>query len=290
MPDDIIHRSFELTVAPDEEQMGALSGTALIDLLEEYTVERSAPVLLNLAAAPSQDTSYAQVVAQKDRVDWDKVWVVHLDEYIDLPPGHPNTFKSYLEEHIIGHLPLPQSRALYIKDLQDELEHETDDATSNELSADYGTIIGELVAYAREKGGAYIAHIGYGVNGHMAFNEPHVDKWTRDWVIPVQLDETSVQQQYDDYEEHPDPEARYESLEDVPRKAISVTMAGILEADHIICVVPGSHKAHAVKGAVDGELTADFPASMSRLASDFRLFTDRQAAGRLTGRPGPGTE
>lgn len=290
MPDDIIHRSFELTVAPDEEQMGALSGTALIDLLEEYTVERSAPVLLNLAAAPSQDTSYAQVVAQKDRVDWDKVWVVHLDEYIDLPPAHPNTFKSYLEEHIVGHLPLPESRALYIKDLQDELEHETDDATSNELSADYGTIIGELVAYAREKGGAYIAHIGYGVNGHMAFNEPHVDKWTRDWVIPVQLDETSVQQQYDDYKEHPDPEARYESLEDVPRKAISVTMAGILEADHIICVVPGSHKAHAVKGAVDGELTADFPASMSRLASDFRLFTDRRAAGRLAGRPRPQME
>mgnify|MGYP006283136199 CR=1 FL=1 len=290
MPDDIIHRSFELAVAPDEERMGELSGTALLDLLEEYTVERGAPVVLNLAAAPSQDASYEQVVAGKDRVDWSKVWVVHLDEYVDLPAGHPNTFKSYLQEHVTGHLPLPEGRTLFIKDLQDELEEEEDDSTASELAADYGKIIAELVAYAREKGGAYVAHIGYGVNGHMAFNEPHVDKWTRDWVIPVQLDDTSVQQQYDDYKDHPDPDARYESLEDVPRKAVSVSMAGILEADHIVCAVPGPHKASAVKGAVDGELTAGFPASMSRLASDFRLFTDRRAAGRLAGRPRPQME
>ena len=79
-------RSFQVSVLHDDRAMGERAGDALVGLLEEYTLVRGVPVLLNLAAAPSQDQSYAEVVRpeQQGRVDWAKVWVAHLDEYLDL--------------------------------------------------------------------------------------------------------------------------------------------------------------------------------------------------------------
>jgi glucosamine-6-phosphate deaminase len=281
-------RQFKTVVASDEKSMGKASGGELVDLLEEFTVKKEVPVFLNLAAAPSQDASYAHVKQkqQRDRVDWSKVWVGHLDDYVDLPRFHPNTFEMYLREHITGRVPIPEEQVYYIKELQKYMKAAGRDSP-DQLAREYGKIMKNSISAVRSQGGVYIAHIGYGVNGHMAFNEPHVNKRTKRFVIPVEIDEDSVKQQFNDYKNHPNPKARYRTLADVPRNAISVSMSGILDADYIICVVPGKHKSKAVKGAIDGPLTAGLPASMSRLANNFSLYLTEESASRLVNRPMP---
>lgn len=281
-------RIFKTVIASDEKSMGKASSGELVDLLEEFTVNQEVPVFLNLAAAPSQDASYAHVVrqAQRDRVDWGKVWVGHLDDYVDLPRFHPNTFEVYLNDNVVGKLPIPNDQVFYIKELQKYLRG-AGRTSATTLANEYGKIMARTIQTVRSQGGVYIAHIGFGVNGHMAFNEPHVNKRTRKLVIPVEIDEESVKQQFNDYKNHPNPEARYATLADVPRNAISFSMAGILDADYIICVVPGAHKAKAVKGGIDGMLSDKLPASMSRLAQHFSLYLTKKSASKLGQRPMP---
>ncbi len=288
-------RKFELNVAPDEKTMGQLSGQRLLNLLAEYT--NKVPVVLNLAAAPSQDASYKEVIRQhknrrsrQSNVNWNNVHILHLDDYVDLKRSHPNTFESYLNQHLLDELPIPKDQVHLIKAVQADLQRTEGAINSERLAEEYENIISFTIRKVRSKGGVYIAHIGYGVNGHMAFNEPHIDKWTKRLAIPVQIDKTSIQQQYDDYKNHPNPAARYKSIDDVPRNAITLTMAGILDADYIICVVPGQHKAQAVKGAIDGVLTDSLPASMSRLARDFKLYTTKDSASKLIRAPIPNYE
>jgi glucosamine-6-phosphate deaminase len=275
MKEILFQRNFELVAANDEEAMGKLSSDELIELLNYYTVRKKVPVVLNLAAAPSQDASYRFVVMDenKGKINWDLVYIIHLDEYFDLPNGHPNTFKSYLEDHFISRLnsEIPKTNIHFIKDYQK-------DCSIDELIELYSDVVRNNVQMVREKGGAYIAHIGIGVNGHMGFNEPHIDKHIPKWVIPVELDQISIRQQFEDYRNHPNPLARYNSMSNVPKIAVTISMAGILDADHIICVVPGEHKADAVFKSVYGPIHDKLPGSMSRLSRDFRLFLDAKSS------------
>ena len=120
----------------------------------------------------------------------------------------------------------------------------------------------------------------------MAFNEPEVDKWTSKLYHGVKLDERCRRQQFNDYKDHKNPEARYTTIDDVPTHAISATMAFLLDADHAICVVPGAHKADAVKLAVEGSLDNKVAASMHRLTS-VNFYFDRVAASKLKTKPTP---
>ena len=274
-------RSTRIVIAETEVEMGQLAGSALVDLLEQYTVRRGVPVVLNLAAAPSQDASYRCLVERRSGIDWCKVHAIHLDEYIDLPRGHPHTFEQYLRHRVYGPTAIPEEHIHTIKGVQQQLG---ENAFSDVIAEVYGRVATDHIARARSAGGVLIAHIGIGVNGHIAFNEPHVDKWTRDFAIPVEIDDVSVRQQYDDYKDHVDPAARYASIADVPRRAVPVSVGGILESDHIVCVVPGSHKADAVAASLDGPLTETVAGSLLRTAADVRWFLTQDSAAKLTPR------
>lgn len=228
------------------------------------------------AAAPSQDT-FLDALCAESGIRWDRVEGVHLDEYVDLERGHPNTFEAYLREHLFGRVPIPDGNVHYVK--------EVEGASAEETAVAYERRLRSVLDRVRAEGGAFVACIGIGVNGHIAFNEPHVDKRTGRMVVPVEIDATSVQQQYDDYRDHPDPAARYGSLDDVPRRAVTVTCAGILAADGIFCMVPGEQKARAVKAMWDGPVTDDVPASLLRLHPEVRLYLDEASAALLDRAP-----
>ena len=268
-------RGMRVSVLPDNESMGIAAGRDAACLFREGAADDAGEVAAIFAAAPSQDTFLARL-CEEPGIDWKRVRAFHLDEYLDLERGHPNTFEKYLNEHLFDRVPIPRGNILFFKDFQGDAAR---------VAAQYATGLREGVSRVKANGGRYVACIGIGVNGHMAFNDPGTAVWTPEWTCAVTIDETSARQQYDDYRDHPDPEARYAALADVPRRALTVTCAGILAADVILCMVPGKQKSAAVQRVLEGPITADVPASLLRLHGDVRLYLDADAACALRQQP-----
>lgn len=270
-------RNFKIQILPNNLLMGKAVAKEVGKILRSYTSEKGLEVMAVFAAAPSQDTFLAQLCREKG-IDWEKVNAFHLDEYLDLPKGHPNTFQIYLQKHIFGKVPIPQNNVHYIKDIKSAPE---------KVSLEYAKNLKEAFRKNRRAKGVYLAFIGIGVNGHIAFNEPGTDLRIKKWTVRVKIDKTSVRQQFDDYRNHPDPAARYKALEDVPRKALTITCAGILAADIIFCMAPGKQKAAAVKSLLEGCLSNQLPASLLRLHENTHLYLDHDSAGQLNYKPTP---
>ncbi len=253
------------------DRMGAAAASEAGRILEDYTTGQKKPVVCVFAAAPSQDT-FLEHLSMRKGIDWKLVTAFHLDEYLDLPRKHPNTFEVYLQKHIFEKVRLPGTNIHMIKSLG---------SSPDEIAGRYGAMLEEAVDGVRGQGGIYAAFIGIGVNGHIAFNEPGTDIYSSKWVLPIEIDDVSARQQFDDYKNHPDPAARYASPQDVPRKALTMTCAAILEADRILCMVPGRQKADAVQKSLEGPVTQDVPASLLRKHPSASIYLDCESAGKL---------
>ncbi|MBI4977408.1 MAG: 6-phosphogluconolactonase [Spirochaetes bacterium] len=258
-----------------EKDMGKAAANDAAELLRYYTSVKKKNIVITFAAAPSQSAFLAALTREKG-IDWSKVIAFHMDEYLDLPDGHPNTFKDFLNKQVVSRVPLHRKNVTFIKDMQ---------ASSKNLCREYGALFTKAVKSVRAKGGVYIVFMGIGVNGHIAFNEPGTNLWTKKPIVPVTIDATSVRQQYNDYKNDPNPKARYASLADVPRKAVTMSPAGLLDADRIFCIVPGPQKADAVKKTVESAISDKVPATLLRLHENVRLYIDGASAGKLLKKP-----
>jgi glucosamine-6-phosphate deaminase len=266
---------FKVQVYKNNDLMGEAAAKDAAKLLKKYTTELKKEVLCVFAAAPSQDTFLSHLSQQKD-IDWTKVSAFHLDEYLDLPRNHPNTFEVYLRNNVFEKINIPESNVSYIKSVK---------GTPVEISNEYGNTFKEAVKKVKEAGGVYLAFIGIGVNGHIAFNEPGSEIYSSKWFLPIEIDEVSVKQQFDDYKNHLNPAARYATLEDVPRRALTMSCASILEADKIFVIVPGEQKADAVQQAIEGPITSMLPASVLRQHHSTILYLDNESAEKLNQPP-----
>jgi len=268
----------KVKVYKNADLMGEAAAKKAAKILKKYTVEKKKQVLCVFAAAPSQDTFLAHL-CKEEGIDWTKITAFHLDEYLDLPRNHPNTFEVYLRKHLFEKVNIPETSINFIKGLS---------GSSMEIASNYGESLAKAVKKVREAGGIYIAFIGIGVNGHIAFNEPGTDIYSSKWVLPIEIDDVSVKQQFDDYKNHPDPAARYATMGDVPRKALTMSCAAILEADMILSLVPGKQKADAVQKALEGPVTPLLPASLLRQHHSTVLYLNCESAERLN--PPPAVE
>jgi glucosamine-6-phosphate deaminase len=207
------------------------------------------------AAAPSQNELLANLVHDSS-IDWKKITAFHLDEYLGLEGDAPQSFQTYLREHLFDRVRPGQVNYL-------------EGATTDPA--------GEAQRYSRllENSPLDLACIGIGENGHIAFNDPplaHFDDPQK--VRIVDLDETSRVQQVHD--------GCFPDLESVPRQALTVTIPAIMAARTIVCVVPGPTKAQAIFDSLNGPITPLCPASILREHSDARLFIDKDSAALLS--------
>jgi glucosamine-6-phosphate deaminase len=216
------------------------------------------------AAAPSQDEFLAHLVKNRS-VDWSKVTCFHLDDYVDLPRRHPNTFEVYLEDHLFNQV--KPRRVHFLKALT---------GTPDQVAGRYAEAI-------KRNGGIDISCIGIGENGHIAFCEPGSDLRDPRMIRVIRINDRSVRQQYRDYKDHPDPAARYASLKAVPRRAFTMTVPAILSAKEVYTIVPGPQKADAVKKMWEGPISSACPSSALRMHARVRIYLDRASAGKLSG-------
>ncbi len=195
------------------------------------------------------------IISREPDIDWTNVTIFHLDEYIGLPISHPASFRRYLRERFVDHLP-SSPRAFH------ELNGEGD------CIAECGRVGAILESHRID-----VAFVGIGENGHLAFNDPPADFEADDPYLVVELDEKCRQQQFG--------EGWFESLDVVPGQAISMSVRQILKSDVIICTVPDERKAAAVRAAVEGEITPLVPASILQEHKRVELYLDEPAAAML---------
>ena len=202
-----------------------------------------------VATGASQFEFLEDLVSSQD-VDWTRVTLFHLDEYVGLPISHPASFRKYILERVL------QKTAI-----QDYLLLDGE-GDVREVCRRAGLALNALPVD--------VAFVGIGENGHLAFNDPPADFATEEPYLVVQLDEACRRQQVG--------EGWFGSIADVPRSAISMSIRQILKSAEIIGVVPDARKAAPVKAALEGPVTPDLPASALRGHPAVTMYLDAASA------------
>ncbi|HEY8749367.1 MAG TPA: glucosamine-6-phosphate deaminase [Tepidisphaeraceae bacterium] len=243
-----------IVTASDKQTLGqnaARDGAALLRRAIAY--KGLANIIL--ATGASQFATLSGLLLEPD-IAWHRVSVFHLDEYVGLPVTHPASFRKYLWERFHKLLPVPLRAFNYV-------DAESDPAAECDR-------LSKLI----QANPVDVAFVGIGENGHLAFNDPPADFATERPYLVVDLDEACRHQQLG--------EGWFPTFEDVPKRAISMSCRQIMKSSHIVCSVPDRRKAHAVKGAVEGAVTPNVPASILQQHPDATLYLDPESASSLT--------
>jgi glucosamine-6-phosphate deaminase len=187
-------------------------------------------------------------------IDWSRVELFHLDEYVGLPVTHPASFRKYLFERLIHKTGITQHHLL-----NGELDPK---AVANQVGSELQSRPVDL------------AFAGIGENAHLAFNDPPADFQTTKPYLIVELDQACRQQQVN--------EGWFADFADVPKRAISMSIRQILSAREIIAVVPDARKAQAVKACLEGEISPLAPASFLREHPNATIYLDKDSAALLS--------
>lgn len=206
-----------------------------------------------IAATGASQFEFLQVLTSLPGIDWQQVEMFHLDEYIGLPASHPASFRRFLQERLVHKTGITKYHLLDGEQDPAEVMRRTGQAL---LSAPID-----------------VAFVGIGENGHLAFNDPPADFETEEPYLVVNLDEACRRQQLG--------EGWFAALDDVPKRAISMSVRQILKAKRILCIVPDSRKAVAVKACFEDAINPLAPASILRTHPDTTVYLDRHSAALL---------
>lgn len=241
----------KLHILDTPSQLGEMAAQKCAALLRDAIRERGGARLI-LSTGASQFETIAHL--RKQDIDWSRVELFHLDEYIGINASHPAGFVKYLQERFVGNGP-PLKAAYFLDGFSDPAE-----------------TIRTVTERLREKP-VDAALIGIGENGHIAFNDPPADFDTREAFITVTLDDACKTQQIR--------EKWFESIADVPQKAITMTPYQIMQSRAILSAVPHIQKAEAVRNTLRGDLSPLVPASLLKTHANWTLFLDNASASLL---------
>lgn len=241
----------DISIHPDPDSLAQnaalVAGEALSRALSLHETVR-----LLAATGASQIEFLDRLVSQRD-LDWSRIELFHLDEYIGIGQDHPASFARYMRERFIEPAGIGKFHLL-------------------DGAGDPQQTIAEISREIR-RAPIHLAFAGIGENGHLAFNDPPANFETDVAYAAVKLDERCRRQQLG--------EGWFANLNAVPRTAISITVSQLLKSEEIICVVPDRRKAEAVRAALHGPVTPDVPASALQRHSATQIFLDNESASLL---------
>jgi len=213
-------------------------------------------LVLGLATGGTPTGVYRHLVQmhREDKLDFSEVTTFNLDEYIGIPPEHPQSYRTFMQEHLFNHVNLNPAKT----HLPDGCGRPI--ATRAE---EYETMI-------RDAGGIDLQLLGIGNNGHIAFNEPGSPAASRTRQVDLTEDTIVANSRF------------FASMNDVPRHAITMGIATILEARRIVLMATGEAKAEAIDRAIQGPLDSTSPASQLQGNPNVTYVLDAAAAGRLS--------
>jgi glucosamine-6-phosphate deaminase len=240
-----------LKVFADKIQLGQAAAAQAAKAIQESIAERGQARII--AATGMSQFEFLNALIATPGIDWTKVEMFHLDEYVGLPVTHPASFRKYLLERFIDPAGLTKHHLL---------DGESD-------PQEVCRKVGALIASAPID----VAFVGIGENGHLAFNDPPADFETEEPYLVVTLDEACRRQQVG--------EGWFAGLEDVPKQAISMSVKQILSAQEIICIVPDARKAEAIRNCFELEISPLYPASILRTHDNTTVYLDHESSSLL---------
>jgi glucosamine-6-phosphate deaminase len=204
-----------------------------------------------IGTGPSQDEVIG-VLTNRPDLDWRAIEVFHMDEYVGLPASHPASFRRWLKEHVAD---VVRPGAVHY------LEGDAPDVEKEQRR--YAALL--------EQAPVDISFLGFGENGHIAFNDPHAADFADPVLVKtVAMDERCRMQQVN--------EGHFPNLAAVPQNALTLTCPALLGAEHLICSVPDRRKAEAVRNALEEPIAPACPASVVRKHRDAWLFLEPESA------------
>jgi len=207
-----------------------------------------------IVATGASQLDFLDALTRTQSVEWRRVEMFHLDEYLGLSITHPASFRKYLLDHFICKTGITKYHLL--------------DGNGDSREVIYRA--GESLNSAPID----VAFVGIGENGHLAFNDPPADLQTEEPYLIVNLDEACRRQQVG--------EGWFADLSEVPRQAISMSVRQIMKAREIIVVVPDARKAQALRFCFEGEISPMAPASILRTHSNATVYLDKASSSLLS--------
>jgi len=215
-------------------------------------IQRRGVANIVIATGASQFEMLAALVRRGD-VDWSRVTAFHLDEYIAMPPTHPASFRRYLSERFVPHVPGLGAFHFIVGDAPD-------------LAAELRRMDALIAEHPID-----VTFAGIGENGHLAFNDPGVADFSDPLAVKVvELESACRQQQVN--------EGHFPDLAAVPSHAITVTIPALLAARQVMAIVPEARKAEPVRSALTGPVSTSCPASALRTIPHATIYLEPESA------------
>jgi glucosamine-6-phosphate deaminase len=244
----------QLYIGKDKQDMANAAAKCAADKIRKAIAEKGEARII--VATGASQFEFLEALVKEPGIDWTKVTGFHLDEYVGIPVTHKASFRGYMRERFVAKTPQPMK-------VFNEVNGEAEDPAAE---------CERLKTLVRESP-IDVACIGFGENGHIAFNDPPADFDTNEAYKVVPLDEKCRMQQVG--------EGWFPDLESVPTHAFSMTVKQIMWAKAIVCTCPDARKAEAVKNCCEGPVTNLVPGSILQMHPDCGLFLDPPSAALL---------
>ena len=241
----------DVVIAKDYEDMSERAAEIIIAALR-----RKPQLVLGLATGSTPRGLYARLVKahQEQGLSFARVVTFNLDEYVGLPPDHPQSYRRFMDANLFDHINIKKKNT------------HVPDGLATKLSA-YCKKYDRMI---KQAGGIDIQVLGIGRDGHLGFNEPGTSLSSRTQVVTLARETIEDNARF------------FRSMDEVPKFAISMGVGTILDARLCMLVANGAGKAEAVRGCVEGPLTAMCTASALQMHPHAVVIVDEAAASRLS--------
>lgn len=242
--DNLVCKIFE-----NRELMGKSAARDIHDKIAELLSEKQ-QINMIFAAAPSQNEVLAELIKMTD-IPWERINAFHMDEYIGLRDGAPQSFGVFLKNAVFDRVPFK---------------------SVNLINGNAADVSAECARYTEllKENPVDIVCLGIGENGHIAFNDPGVADFNDTKYIKIaELDNICRNQQVND--------GCFKKLDEVPEYALTLTIPALTAAKYMVCVVPAQTKAQAVKNTMTGEISEKCPATIMRMHKNAVLYCDKDS-------------
>ncbi|WP_368487205.1 glucosamine-6-phosphate deaminase [Spiroplasma sp. DGKH1] len=239
----------KLIVVENKNEIGKVVGKMFVN-----AVQANPKIVLGFATGSSPETTYQYLINdyQQNHTDWSNVVAFNLDEYIGLEPTHPQSYRYFMNEKLFNHI-----------NIKKENTHVP------QGTGDYVAFANQYDEMIKKAGGIDIQLLGVGTNGHVGFNEPPADFNSLTRVVDLVKSTIEANARF------------FDSIDQVPKQAVSMGIKSILNAKKIILIADGPGKAQAIKQLIEGEISNEWPCTSLQMHNDVTVVVDKAAAGLL---------